>query len=490
MDIYHIFSALLSRLWVVLATIVLTVAGSVWVVSQSPTLYRATATLLVSFHEPVESSVLPASLQEGYIATQVQVIRSKLVATRVVDKLDLLQDPTVIERLESDKNWIGLIIDKLKHHLSFAGKFLGTSGSSDQYPIENGVAPDSTSDGLRLSIADLLLANIRVGIRENTRLIDIAHISGGPTFSALIANAFADEYITTNLALNVETAKKNAEWIDSQLVDLRKKRQVAQEKLVSYQQEKGILGTDDRIDVEIGHLNSLTNDLAHAQAEAESAEIRLQQLDSVIKSGQGLDSLPTALANSYLQEVKNDLRRKEAEFADISTRVGKNHPEYKRLIAEIGTIRAKLKSEFRSISQNIRGEAKIARIKVGALTNTQELQKNKLLTFKQSGADLPALIREVESAQRGYDDALQQLRQYTMESRVNQTNAVILNRATPPSNSTGPSGRIKIGLGFVIGAIFGIGIAILLEIFDRKIHNQNDVAKLVALPFLGEISNR
>ena len=68
-----------------------------------------------------------------------------------------------------------------------------------------------------------------------------------PEFAAAVANAFAHAYMSTTIELKVEPARQYADWFGTQGKELRDRLEKAQAKLSAYQQEHGIVASDERV---------------------------------------------------------------------------------------------------------------------------------------------------------------------------------------------------------------------------------------------------
>ena len=77
-----------ARRWILIATVLFTVSITVVVSLLLPKTYKATSSLLLNYKgvDPVTGLTMPGQLLPGYMATQIDIITSKNVALRVVDK--------------------------------------------------------------------------------------------------------------------------------------------------------------------------------------------------------------------------------------------------------------------------------------------------------------------------------------------------------------------------------------------------------------------
>ncbi len=267
MKFEQIILVLKSHVFLILMILAITVGTTFVATKFISKQYVATTSIIVDFQNsnPFEPLGLPAQLSSSYMATQTDIIKSRNVALKVVEKLDLASSTSL-------RNW---------------------------YLIETGGA-GSYKDFL----AEDMISNLTVEPARESRVIKISYKSGNPKFSVQAADAFANAYIDTTLELLMGPARRNAAWFDEQLKKLRSDLETSQSRLTSYQQEKGIIAIDERLDTETRRLNELSTQFVSAQAEA---------------------------------------------FDVKSRQLGQNHPEYKRAIKRESSLKASLNRQKRKL---------------------------------------------------------------------------------------------------------------------------------------------
>ena len=94
-------------------------------------------------------------------------------------------------------------------------------------------------------------------------------------------------------------------------------------------------------------------------------------------------------------------------------------------------------------------------------------------------------MREVRNAQQNYDEALNRFQQFSMRSSVSQTNVTVLNPAVTPIRADGPKSFQKLLLATVLGLFTGIALALLFELKNRKVRNEDDLQDAAGVTVLG-----
>lgn len=435
-----------SRWRVFVATLLLTVVSATIVTLLLPKTYTATTSLIVDIKDDQSSGLptAPVYQQPGYLETQSDIISSHKVALKVVNDLKLAANPTARETFEEDTHGKGTIQDWL---------------------------------------ADRLLKKLDVETSRSS-VVKVSYSAPDGRFAALIANAFAQAYIDTNLELRVEPARQSSQWFTGQLKQLRENLEKAQTRLTAYQKDHGIVSVDERADVESARHAEISSQLVQAQAETYQSASRQKQAEEFIARGRPLDSLPDVLSNGFIQKMKGDLVSAEAKLHDYEEQYGKNHPRYQRQVADVATLREQLRQEIDKVMASITTANRLNQRREAELQSALSGQKNKVLGLKQRHDDLGVLLRDVESAQSAYDEASKRYRQATLESQISKTNVAVLNPAVEPLSASKPKVALNIALSFIVGAMLGGAGVFLLELLDRRVRTGTECARELGVPLL------
>lgn len=443
MSISQFLLILRARYKIILFVLFVTIATAVIVSMMLAKTYKSNTTVIVNYKgaDPVTGLAMPAQLMPGYMATQADIISSKHVARKVIEDLGLVDSPSVQQSFQQ-----------------------ATQGEGDIYDW----------------LSNLLLKNLDVNPSKTSSVIDISFSGTNPQFAAAIANAFANAYIKTNIQLKVDPSKKAAEYFTGQITTLKADLEAAQKKLYDYQQEKGIISVDERLDVERSRLNELSTQLVMAQSQTMEALSRKRNA-----TGEGALESPDVIANPLVQALKTDLARAESKFADISQKFSKNHPSYQGAQAEIEKIKADLARQISNASGSVATNSKILQQREGEIRAALEAQRAKVLELNRNRDALASFTREIENAQRAYDVATQRFTQNNMEGQSNQSDISVLNAAVPSRQPNSPKMLLNVLLSIILGSILGVGIALLTELLDRKVRSPEDLNFIPNVPVLG-----
>lgn len=448
MNLHQFLRILRARWLLILLTLIITVGATIVVSSIVPKKYTATATVVVDVKgiDQISGIMLPTLPMSGYLATQVDIIRSHNVARKAVDLLKLAENPGAKELFMNETQGRGNIRDFL---------------------------------------AELLLKNLEVEPSRESSVVNIAYTGNDPRFAAAVTNAFVQAYINTNLELKIAPARQTNTFFNEQIKSLQDNLENAQAKLSAYQRQHGIIATDERLDVENNRLNDLSSQLVQAQAQMFDAQSRQRQVQDFVARGQVPDTLPDVLSNPVIQGLKANLTQLEAKQNELTSKVGKNHPAYQSVVAEIAGVRNQVVAEMKTISSTLGNAASLAQKREDQIRASLAAQRGKVLEMKRVRDDLTVLLREVENSQRAYDGAQGRMTQTKLESQSSQTNVMVINEAVEPLEHSSPKILLNTILSVILGSMLAIGFALLREMSDRIVRSEADLSETLGMPVLG-----
>jgi polysaccharide biosynthesis transport protein len=422
----------------------ITVATTVVVSLLLPKQYTASAAVVVDVRspDPVSGLMLQGMMAPGYMATQVDIINSDRVAQVVVKGLGMENSTAIQEQWRQ-----------------------ATEGKGQ----------------LRDWLATLLQKNLDVKPSRESNVISINYTGADPQFAAAVANAFAQAYIDVNLDLRVAPARQYATFFEDQTKTAREKLEQAQQALSNYQQKNGITSTDERLDFETAKLNETSSQLTSIQG---------QTTDSQSKRTSGkADTLAEVMQSPLINGLKADIARLEAKLNESKGNLGANHPQTLRSESELASLRAQLDTETRKIITSIETTYQVSKQREAQLQSALAAQKARVLVLNKQRDELNVLRRDIESAQRAFEIVSQRASQTNIESQTNQTNIAVLNPAIAPPDPSKPRVFLNILVSVFLGGLLAIGLALVLELANRRIRSTDDLVEALELPVLGAISS-
>ncbi|MEO6824261.1 MAG: chain length determinant protein EpsF [Nitrosospira sp.] len=433
-----------ARAKVVLYTLLVVVVVTLVINLLLPKEYLASTAVVVDVKspDPLAGMVLPGLVAPGYMATQVDIINSDHVAQRVVKLLRMDESPVVREQ------WME-----------------ATEGKGQ----------------LTIWLAELLKKKLYVRPSRESNVINIEFSGIDPDFAAAVANAFAQAYIDINLELKVEPARQYSSWFEEQTKVLRDKLEEAQQALSAYQQKTGIVAADERLDHEVAKLNDLSTQLTIVQGQTSDSSSK--------RKSAGNETLAEVMQNPLINSLKSDIARLEAKLQESNVNLGRNHPQTKRAQSELASLKNKLASETRQVHNSIGTSYQVGKQKEKELIEAMDAQKKRVLELNRQRDQISVLKRDVEAAQRNFEGVSQRSALTRLESLSVQTNIATLNPASVPTEHSRPRILLNMLISVFLGILLGVGIALMLELVNRRVRSVEDLVEAIELPVLATISS-
>ena len=443
MTLYQFLLIIRARYKVILLIFLVAITAAVVAGLALPKKYTAQTSLLVDVRtpDPVGGAGMSGLIAPSYMATQVDIIGGDLVATRAMKMLKLNEDP------ETKAAWLQATEGR---------------GSFDAWLVKD------------------LQSGLVVQPARESNVINIIYKGGDADYVAKAANAFAQAYLDTNLALKTEPARLYATWFDEQTKVSRDKLEDAQARLSDYQQKAGIVSSDERVDYESAKLAQISTQLTTVQGET---------TDSQSKRNARGDTVAEVMQSSLINSLKADIARLQSKADENNVNLGVNHPSRQRAEAELASLKNRLASESGRISASIETAYRVGKDRERELQGAVNAQKTRVLALNKQRDELNVYRRDVEAAQRAYETVSQSASQTRLQSLTNQTNVVRLNTATTPIDPSSPKLLLNLLIAAFVGTLLGIGFALVLELTNRRVRSSDDLMQMLDLPVLASISS-
>ena len=428
-----------ARKWLVLAMLLLVGVVGTAVTLLLPKQYVASASLVVDVrNDPVMGVLAPGLASPAYMATQIEILRSDRVASRVVKMLGVERSPAAVQQ------W--------------------RESTDAKIPLER-------------YFADLLQRGLSIEPSRGSNVINISFASPDSAFAAAAANAFAQAYMDVTVELRIEPTRQSAAFLDQQTKTLRANLEAAQAKLSNFQQDKGIVISDERLDQETARYNALMAQLSLAQAEQVEASTRVRNT--------GTDTSPDVMQSAAVQALKGQLNLAETKLTELSTVVGKNHPSRVQVEAQISELKQQIASETRRVSGGSSVIKRYSGQKVDELKDLLEAQKKQLLSMRSQRDQMAVLVRDVETAQRAYEGISGRTNLLNLEGQNTQANVRMLSPAIEPFEPARPRVLVNIIGSIIGGLLLGALAAFGLELLNRRVRDPEDIMMLPGVPVIG-----
>jgi succinoglycan biosynthesis transport protein ExoP len=456
---------LIKRKWMVAAVIVgIFMAVAVASLRQTP-IYEASGQIVVNKADPnlitfKDSAPVMDYYDQSDMDTEVRILQSDLMALQVIRQLNLDKRPEFGGH--SDQKSVNLVADPLQADSNWTSALLGRFRS-----------------------------NLHVALVPNTRIIEIHYTSTDPQLAASAVNTLASTYVEQNFKTKFESTMQASDWLSKQLIDLQMKVETSQEKLVRYQKEHEILGTDEKQNITTEKLDELNKEMTIAESDRMQKEAVYRQTQSndpeqiaaaIIAEGGG--GGPTSALLDKLREQQANLR---IQVAELSTQFGPSYPKVAQLNSQLKEIDRQLQTETNKAVDHLKAQYLAALQRENMLRGSFEKQKQEANKLNESAIEYSILKRDLDSNRTLYEGLLEKLKEAGVTAGLRSNNFRIIEAARVPTSPSEPNIPRNLSFALVLGVISGVGLAFVLESMDNTVRTPEQAQAISALPSLGMI---
>lgn len=330
--------------------------------------------------------------------------------------------------------------------------------------------------------ADLLTVyhkGLHAELVPKTQILEVKFRSTDPRLAADIANAVSNADIYQNFRQRLESVQRASSWLNGQLEDVKKQAEDAQTKFAQYQQQMGIIGTDENHNVVMNRVDELNRQLATVEAERIVKEAQYR----VAVAGN-----PELIAAVVPESVIQTLRKQQAEvrvqYAELTAKYDEDYPRVVQLRSELKDIQTGIDQEVRNIRERLQQEYQAARSSEEMLQAALDKQKQDALRVDASAVQYALLQRDVQTSRDLYESLVKKLKDAGIDEGIRSNDLRLVDEAEIPTIPVRPRLPLNLALGLCSGIMIGIAAGFLRASFDDSICTPSDVETQCLLPAL------
>ncbi len=448
--------------WLVAAFAVLVVAATTVYTRRQPKIYEATTQLVIDLTAPQYLSrgqQEVVSLGTGnswntreFFETQYRIIKSRMVAKKVVDRLSL-----------------GADLD-----------FLGVEEIED---------PEKRAK--RLERADpegILIAKLKVTPVADSHVVLIRVRDRDPERAARLADAVAEAYSEQNVGRKVSAAGEAVTWLRGQNDQVKQGVKKAEDALLEFKRDQDILSAS------LGDKQNLMGldlqDAARQLREARQATSLLRaELDQVkqLSASEAQTSVQAVLENGLIQRLKEQLVDHQNERSELLKKYLDKHPDVRTADDKIRRVKRRLELEVAGIRQSLARKYEAALKVERGLAGDVERIKREARGVRAHELTYKRLADDVESKKQLSVGLALRLKEAELQAESRANNVRVLDGALVPGVPVAPRLMLNLAVALVLSLVGGIGLAFLVDQLDSTVKNQEQLEREFGLTFLGII---
>lgn len=450
------------RLLIIGALVGTLVAGAAVTLLMTP-IYRASTTLQIDREaarvlavddvQPRESMVQG----EEFFQTQYGLLRSRSLSESVVDSLGLANSDEFLTQMDALP----------------ARSDSGTAGER--------------AARRRQAVIKTLQDNLGVSPVRGSRLVAISFQSPDPQLAAKIANAYAENFIQSNLDRKYESSSYARQFLETLIAQTKTRLEDSERQLVAYAADQQIINlregdssNGETQSLAAANLSELNAALAVARGERIAAEEKWRQA-----SGASLFTLPEVLNNPTIQRLTEARVTADADYQQKLQLFQPDYPAMVQARSQLDSFTRQIDTIAAGIRNSLRNEYTVALNRERSLQAEVDTLKADVLDLRDRSIQYNILQRELDTSRTLYDGLLQRYKEIGVTGGVSTNNISIVDLATAPQKPSEPRLLINLATSLLLGLGLGVVAAFILEALDETLAAPDDIEAKLGLPLLG-----
>jgi capsular exopolysaccharide synthesis family protein len=481
-DLKSLVGIVYRRFWLIMTGFLVVFLAVAYITFTATPIYKASTTIQLGANQ--ENVIDLGSVLGGIVAntavidTEVMVISSKSLLTKVAERQKLIEDPEFNWTLVEHKPGL---IDGLTKPIK---KSLGMR--TERLDPYAGLSAEEREAAIMSSVVQALTNRVSVSRVGTTYLLTVTVVSTSPETAARLANAVADQYRVQQLDTKLDATRRATEWLGERVSGLRDEVAEKENRVELYRAQNG-LDTAMGTTLAEQKIADLTKQKTQLDFDLSQARARYENMRRQIDSGAGVDGISEVLDSPLISRLKEQLSTLRGRVAELETKLGPQHPELIGARNEVRDVERQMTAEVNRIAGNLESEVRAKQDQVNAIQARINQANAQLRDNSIASVRLRELERDAETSRVLYEEFIARSKETSVQDDLVQADAVILSAASVPNSPAAPKKKLNLLIGAILGVAIGAAMAIIAEMFDAKISSTEEIERKLGVSAIGSV---
>ncbi|MCU0306023.1 MAG: polysaccharide biosynthesis tyrosine autokinase [Thermoanaerobaculales bacterium] len=436
-DVMEYVRLLWAQRWLVLGVMLATmVFATAWSMTRTK-MYRATTKLTLQPAPQLSQNQFDMMMSwwqmDRFIADQIEVLKTRQLAQRLVDRLGIQSLPEYAE----------------------------------------------------IDAAGAVLSMIEAEPVKESFVIEVSMVSDDPERASEWLNLYVDEFMKANIEAALDRSRQVYEVIQDRLSPLQEQVAEAEANLMKYRERSdAVLFADEDQNVISEQLSTLTTEYAQAKADRIRLETKINALRSLRGANLSYTTFGEVLQDPTIQELVKQRNSIDVQLTEKLRELKEGHPQIRDLRSSLATVEARIREQVEAIKVSLETDFDIVSRRERSLySNIQALRTDSIEVSKQR-LEADRLEREYQQNKVFLEDMLARSNEANISSTQTVNNIRIIEAAVPPARHFTPNVRRTLMLSTFLGLFLGVGMVLGLDYLDQTIRTPDHMERYIGLETL------
>lgn len=461
LDLNVVFRLFWRGKWVIAACAsAAAVVGAYHALNNTVPLYTATTVVALEAREeqvsPIASVFSGIPLYEMAMITEFEILQSREFGHRLVDRLDLMDDPE-----------FGIVEDGEVVEPSLPARAIQWFKETLRRDTEVAAPVDPAFEvdqeqAQREAVVSSVLGAITIDNIDYSAVFTISSVSESPVKAALLSDSLAEIYIEDQLQRKFEATDQAVIWLSERASELQADLEASEAAAKSFNASIDLVNVDV-LEAMNRQLKDMRDRADETRREAERVREDLATLEAAVETG-NVDDILLAAGDTVLAQI--------AENTAPGTPPATEEAFRNRL--ERVLVRKRLDAA------RLEDQSQVLDTSVAELAESVDRQSRDLVTLQQ-------LEREVEANRLIYESFLVRLREMSTQYGIQKADGRVISQAVVPQTPFAPNKKRIVLVAFLAGLFGGFGIVVLRELLRSGIRTAEELEAGTGYSVIGQI---
>lgn len=439
--------ALLGALWrgkliIMLAALTAIFIGGYYAYIAATPMYRSTAVVMLNNRE--EQVVDIGNVLGGLgsdtdvVNTEVEILKSRSLLAKVVDDLDLTEDPEFNAALREPSTF-SRIRSQVKALL---------------LPSPENSGPSDTRQ--KQATIDALLASLTIRNVPQSLVFQVTVETSSAEKSARIADTLVDLYILNQLEVKFEATEQATTWLTERVTDLQIELEEAEERVKDFRASTSLVNQEQLEGLEV-QVKDMRERIANTRADQEALQTRLASVRAAGTPQEQAEVTGDRQLQSLLPRIDDPAINDSFE-------------------ARVSQIEARLQADI------ARDEAQISSLQDSLTTLEQQIDQQ-----SEDLIELQQLTREAEASRLLYEYFLARLKETSAQRGVQQADSRMISPAVVPPQAAAPRKSLILAVSAILGLMIGAAFVLIREARNQAFRNASQLEGATGYATIGQL---
>lgn len=405
--------------------------------------YRATATVEIT---PQSRKVSPVAdvaelgtgnfgwhAEERYFNTQYEIIRSRDVAQRAFDRLDLYNHP----QFKKSQDPVGSFVKMLEVE-----------------PV------------------------------KDTGIVEISLEGPRPEEVATWVNTVAEAYVQRNLDQAVQATARAVNALLHEIAPLKERLEDTQRDSFEFAEKANLYIPENQKQMTNERLSRLQTQLTETQVKRSEFETLINQIDGVVRSGAASETIPQVGNDAVVQGLYREKVALEREHDRLRLTYKDKHIRVLEKQEELQKLNEKIQAEANRIVSNLKAEHALLKDQEAQLRRAIDETRTESLAVNRKASTYELVRGEATETKRIYDLITARVKEIGLSASLLNNNLRIVDPSPVPKSPVKPRPVLNLAIGVLMGLLLGVGTVFFLDYLDNTVRSTEDVERYLRLNLL------